>query len=92
MICWQWLRTAAWAAALAMGTAGAEAWAEPGCPPNVNHEPGRQTGTQSPDVVLARGKAVGHFLWLQAGRPGCSQGGRRGRHCGGRGGAEGLSE
>ena len=51
----------------AVGAAGTEASAEAGCPPDATTSH-RQTGTQSREVVLARGEAVGHFLWLQAGR------------------------
>ena len=56
-----------------LGAAGAEAKAETLQAPGVS-SPHRQTGAQSRDVVLARGTAVGQFLWLQAARAerGCS--------------------
>jgi hypothetical protein len=50
-----------------VGAAGDEAAAEAWGPPEPDTSRG-QIGAQSREVVLARGEAVGHFLWLRAGR------------------------
>ena len=51
----------------AVGAAGAEASAEAGRPPDATTSR-RQAAAESLEMVLARGEAVGQFLWLQAGR------------------------
>ena len=66
--CWRSWRTTASATVRGAGSRGRQKRRpKPGARLNQTTSRG-QAGAQSGEMVLARGEAVGHFLWLQAGR------------------------